>query len=110
MLRPLLETAGAAIAAASLTLTWTAPLLVDRGNAPAECVQCAVLLIPQKLGARWWEAPTVTDTLARLPAHDGEAMAYLVPLWVGYGAGNVVCRDSAGNWSLPSNYVESKRP
>lgn len=102
-----------AAAALSLTLAWTVPTL-SVGPAefpvPAECVECAVLFIPQKLGARWWEQPTVIDTLAKLPAQDGAAMAYLVPLWVGYGATNVVCRDAAGNWSRPSNGEESKNP
>jgi hypothetical protein len=111
-MRALIEAAGAVIAAASLTLAWTAPLYADRTThyEPAGCVACAVLLIPQKLGPSWWEQRTITDTLATLPATDGTAMAYLMPLWVGYGSGNVVCRDAAGNWSGPSNYVESKRP
>lgn len=94
----------------ALWLLWTAPTTVEQGHAPAECVECAVIFIPQKVGARWWEQPTVTDTLAKLPASDGQAMQYMLPLWVGYGSTNVVCRDAAGNWSLPSNCAESKKP
>lgn len=94
----------------SLTLAWTAPLLTEGGHAPADCFECAVLLIPQKLGISWWESKTITDTLVKLPASDGRSMSYLLPLWVGYGSANVICRDAAMNWSLPSNYWESKNP
>lgn len=95
-----------------LTLTWTAPVCTQGSVlcAPAECVECAVLFIPQKTAALWWMQPTVVDTLQKLPASDGKAMGYLVPLWVGYGSTNVVCRDAARNWSVPSNYQESKTP
>lgn len=95
-----------------LTIIWTAPLYTEGSllGAPADCRECAVLFYPQRVGANWWQQPTVVDTLAKLPATDGQSMGYLVPLWVGYGSLNVKCQDAAYNWSRPSNYVESKNP
>lgn len=96
----------------ALTLYWTAPTTTQGSElgAPADCVECAVLFYPQKTGVRWWEQPTICDTLAKLPASDGASMSYIIPLWVGYGTSGVICRDAARNWSGPSNYVESKKP
>lgn len=94
------------------TLAWTAPSCSfgDIVCVPPGCVECAVLFYPQKTGGFWWADPTVCDTLQKLPATDGQSMSYLVPLWVGYGTIQVECRDAAGNWSPPSNHVESRNP
>lgn len=96
----------------ALVLTWTAPLYTQGSDlgAPAGCIECAVLFYPQKTGPAWWTIPTTCDTLAKLPASDGAVMSYIIPLWVGYGSTNVICRDAAINWSPPSNYEVSKKP
>lgn len=95
--------------ASTLTLLWHAPLLTEGGHVPADCVECAVLYYAQKTGVTWWKMPTLADTLAFVAVIDGQACSYVVPLWVGYGSTNIVCRDAAYNWSLPSNYWESKQ-
>lgn len=104
------------------TLTWTAPVCTQDSPAcaPAGCDSCFVLYVPRKVRTEeiadnvyiivreWWEQPMVVDTLARLPASDGQAMGWLMPLWVGHGTAIVVCRDSAGNVGRHSNYVPSR--
>jgi hypothetical protein len=99
------------VPADTLRLAWTSPVCNATGICdslhPAECVEVAVIRVPRKVGLRWWEQPTVYDTLARFPAVDGQRFDVRFPGAV-TGAAFVVSRDSARNWSPWSNLVSSR--